>query len=98
MHAIDQLYRRPGALTSSWGDAASSQARAALATIASWLRNRSERRLLVRLDDRMLQDLGLSRGDVDREYDRPFWQPVDHAALDMARRNSGPRLGAMRRT
>ena len=67
------------------------------ASVQDWLHNRAERLRLAQLDERMLSDLGLSRGDVDREYARPFWQPIDAAALDMARRNSGPRLGAMRK-
>lgn len=64
------------------------------AGIAGWLQNRAERLDLARLDARTLGDLGLSRGDVERELDRPFWEPVDHAALEAARRRSGPRLGA----
>jgi len=61
--------------------------------LAGWLRNRSERISLARLDDRTLRDLGITRADVQHEYDRPFWEPVDHAALDAVRHRSGPRLG-----
>jgi uncharacterized protein YjiS (DUF1127 family) len=61
--------------------------------LGGWLRQRAERWRLARLDDRMLQDLGLTRGDVEREFARPFWQPMDTAALELARRNAGPRLG-----
>lgn len=32
------------------------------------------RRLLARLDDRMLRDIGLSRSDVERESAKFFWQ------------------------
>jgi uncharacterized protein YjiS (DUF1127 family) len=32
------------------------------------------RRLLQRLDDRMLRDVGLSRADVARECAKGFWQ------------------------
>jgi len=35
-------------------------------------RNRS-RRQLAGLSDYMLQDIGLSRADVERETDKPFW-------------------------
>lgn len=63
------------------------------ALLAGWLRNRTQRLGLVRLDDRTLKDVGLTRADVEHEYDRPFWEPVDHAALDWVRRRSGPRLG-----
>ena len=53
----------------------------------------AERRQLVGLNDDMLRDLGLSRGDVEREYARPFWSAVNYDALETTRRNSGPRLG-----
>ena len=91
-----QFSRRHHTHSASWADYAGGYARAGLATAMGWLRNRSERRRLARLDDRVLRDLGLSRGDVDREYARPFWQPVDYPALTTARLNSGPRLGARR--
>ena len=61
--------------------------------VGAWLRHRAERLSLARLDDRTLRDVGLTRADVEREYERPFWEPVDHAALEEARRHSGPRLG-----
>jgi uncharacterized protein YjiS (DUF1127 family) len=61
--------------------------------LAGWLRNRSERISLARLDDRTLKDIGITRADVQHEYARPFWEPVDHAALDAVRHRSGPRLG-----
>jgi uncharacterized protein YjiS (DUF1127 family) len=62
-------------------------------TVGGWLHQRGERWRLARLDDRMLRDLGLTRGDIDREIARPFWQPMDTEALELARRHSGPRLG-----
>jgi uncharacterized protein YjiS (DUF1127 family) len=33
-----------------------------------------QRRMLESLDDGMLRDLGLSRADVMREADKPFWR------------------------
>jgi len=33
-----------------------------------------QRRVLETLDDGMLRDLGLSRSDVIREADKPFWR------------------------
>ena len=63
------------------------------ARLADWLRNRAQRRELLGLDDRTLADLGLRRGDVERELVRPFWQPVDVAALELARRQAGPHVG-----
>ena len=64
-----------------------------VAAMHGWLRHRAERRQLVGLNDDMLRDLGLSRGDVEREYARPFWSAVNYDALETTRRNSGPRLG-----
>jgi hypothetical protein len=51
-----------------------------------WHRARRHRRELAALSDHMLRDIGLSRADVEREALRPFWQPVDHAALERQRR------------
>jgi uncharacterized protein YjiS (DUF1127 family) len=40
-----------------------------------WGARRRQRRALRRLDGRALQDLGLSRADVEREAAKPFWRP-----------------------
>lgn len=93
MSATRQLSHRPVALAPTLAQAAATSLRAGTAALAAWLRHRRERYLLAGLDDHMLRDLGLTRGDVAREYDRPFWQPVDYGALEAARRRSGPRLG-----
>ena len=79
---------RPSLPQVSWG-AAEFASRA-----AGWWRRLRERRALAALDDGLLRDIGLTRADVDREYDRPFWQPLDYEALNAARYRSGPRLGA----
>ena len=42
--------------------------------LTTWQRRASERRHLMRLDDRLLADIGLSRADVEREYRTPFWR------------------------
>lgn len=34
-----------------------------------------QRRALAELEDRMLRDVGLSRGDALREAEKPFWRP-----------------------
>jgi uncharacterized protein YjiS (DUF1127 family) len=42
--------------------------------ILTWQERARQRRALESLDDRMLKDIGLSRADVMRECDKPFWQ------------------------
>ena len=44
-----------------------------LARLAQMLQVRRERRQLAALDDTILKDLGLSRGDVERETQRWSW-------------------------
>lgn len=40
----------------------------------SWIERRRQRHALAALDDRLLQDIGLTRFDVKKEYNKPFWQ------------------------
>jgi len=42
--------------------------------IAKWEERRRTRRALRHLDVHLLEDVGLSRGDVSRELGRRFWQ------------------------
>ena len=39
-----------------------------------WRDRRRQRHALMRLDDRLLRDIGLSRADVEREASKPFWR------------------------
>jgi uncharacterized protein YjiS (DUF1127 family) len=43
-------------------------------TLRQWRRCRRERAELARLDDRMLRDIGITRGDVWQEINKPFWR------------------------
>jgi uncharacterized protein YjiS (DUF1127 family) len=44
-------------------------------TLAYGWRDRSrQRRTLMRLDDHLLHDIGLSRSNVEREASKPFWR------------------------
>jgi uncharacterized protein YjiS (DUF1127 family) len=42
--------------------------------VAIWLQRSRERQQLQSLDDHALSDLGLSRDQVMREIEKPFWQ------------------------
>ena len=45
-----------------------------LDTVAEWHQRAVSRRELAQLDDRMLQDIGVSNVDVEREISKPFWR------------------------
>jgi uncharacterized protein YjiS (DUF1127 family) len=45
----------------------------AITTLLRWQELARERRALMRLDDYMLKDIGISRAEAQREADRPFW-------------------------
>ena len=40
----------------------------------TWVRRSNDRRMLVRMSDHMLGDIGLTRFDVNVEADKYFWQ------------------------
>lgn len=42
-------------------------------TVLEWQERARQRRHLSELDERMLQDIGVTRADVDRETAKPFW-------------------------
>jgi uncharacterized protein YjiS (DUF1127 family) len=44
------------------------------ALVRMWRRRVRERRLAAQFTDRDLWDVGLTRGDVYREFARPFWR------------------------
>ena len=43
--------------------------------VHTWRRRLHERSLLAALADRDLRDIGITRLDVARECDKPFWRP-----------------------
>ena len=45
-----------------------------LELLASWWELARQRRDLAALDDRALQDVGLSRSDIEGEISKPFWR------------------------
>ena len=46
----------------------------AVAVLREWRQRSRERAQLAMLDERMLRDIGISRGDVLREINKPFWR------------------------
>lgn len=42
--------------------------------IRMWTRRAGERQALMRLDDRMLRDIGIERDQALAEWRKPFWQ------------------------
>lgn len=42
--------------------------------LLAWQDRIRDRARLASLDERLLQDIGLSRADIDREISKPFWQ------------------------
>lgn len=47
---------------------------AAADTLATWNERRRQRAALQSLPDHLLHDIGVSRVDVAREAEKPFWQ------------------------
>jgi uncharacterized protein YjiS (DUF1127 family) len=46
----------------------------AMATLTLWQGRRRSRQQLADLSDQMLQDIGITRAEVEREYGKPFWR------------------------
>jgi uncharacterized protein YjiS (DUF1127 family) len=44
------------------------------ARLSEWRQFRRSRAELAKLDERMLRDIGLTRADVWREINKPFWR------------------------
>jgi len=40
----------------------------------TWVQRARDRQALLRLDEHMLHDIGISRADVDYETSKPFWR------------------------
>lgn len=55
-------------------EALSDAAQWIFATLREWPRRIREREQLAALDDRMLRDIGLTRGDAEFLINKPFWR------------------------
>ncbi len=43
--------------------------------LSLWRERGRQRRMLMSMNDRMLADIGLDRGVIEREFTKPFWRP-----------------------
>jgi uncharacterized protein YjiS (DUF1127 family) len=43
--------------------------------VQNWTERRRARGQLYQMPDYMLQDIGVSRAEVDSEFNKPFWRP-----------------------
>lgn len=82
------MTRRPGPYTTVAHGAATGAVRAdaratgfgrrpvwgLLDVIFAMLERRKQRRALMGLDDHLLKDIGVSRGEVEQEVSKPFWR------------------------
>ncbi len=79
MHTISQrrpfgAHAGPRRPTAAWfGEFLLEAAARAVRTLLSWQARDRQRHALAQLDARMLQDIGLSRAEVDLELGKPFW-------------------------
>jgi len=77
MHTIVRGERVSGRTSAPGGRAPASSgswAASLLRYILTWSERVRQRRALLALDDWVLKDIGLSRAEVMRESDKPFWQ------------------------
>ena len=45
-----------------------------VATLGAWRARARQREALAALDDRLLDDIGLTRAQARSEFDKPFWR------------------------
>ena len=59
----------------SWSARAQAAIEAAAETLFLWRERRRQRRALMKLDPRLLSDIGIDRTQAEAEYRKPFWRP-----------------------
>lgn len=76
MHTIVETERLSGRTSApaERGAVPSARAWTLVQRIVTWMERARQRQALLALDDWVLRDIGLSRADVVREGDKPFWQ------------------------
>jgi uncharacterized protein YjiS (DUF1127 family) len=55
----------------------------AFALALAWHERARQRRRLMQLDDRALNDIGIGRYEAERERRSPFWRPFWPLAMDL---------------
>jgi uncharacterized protein YjiS (DUF1127 family) len=56
--------------------------RRAIELVLGWQEVARQRRALLKLDERLLKDIGITRADAEREASRPFWDPAQERWRD----------------
>ena len=70
-----QSNRGPASGLAPWRELVHDLARDLLDLALEWHERARSRRQLQGFSDRMLQDIGLTRAQVEVETDKPFWRP-----------------------
>lgn len=94
MHSLNETAERE-LITAPFGEAAAAPARRAVSVILQFLQalgNRRAVRRLALLDDRLLADIGLSRGDVDCALAQPNWVDPSHNLAELVEGRRRARL------
>jgi uncharacterized protein YjiS (DUF1127 family) len=65
-----------------------------LRQLAIAFRHRHDAAVLMRFDDRMLADIGLTRGDVREAFDEPVWRDPTELLVDRVSRRRPARVKA----
>ncbi len=72
--AAPQSGARPNMVVCTLAALAAERLAALGRTLLDWQNRARGRRMLAELDDRLLSDIGLTRVDVWREVNKPFWR------------------------
>ena len=74
-YVLDRTANGPILTTQSFLAALAQSVSRGIDQLLDWQDRATQRRHLASLEGHILKDLGLSRADVARETDKPFWRP-----------------------
>lgn len=74
-HALPEMAQARADASFPTFDVARSTLMAGLERLLLWQARARQRRHLSKMDDHMLNDIGLTRAEVAREIKKPFWRP-----------------------